>query len=85
MAAAGGPFITMSLEHVFAEVFSIPQEQVTDLLQLDQIASWDSLSHMMLIGRLEDEFKVQLSGDEIADLRSVADARRALLAHGAAV
>ncbi len=75
----------MSLEKIFAEVFNLPSSEVTDSLQLEAIATWDSLSHMMLIGRLEDDYQVQLSGDEIADLRSVGDARRALRAHGIAV
>lgn len=75
----------MSLEKLFAEVFNLPESSVNDGLQLQDIESWDSLSHMMLIERLEGDFKVMLTGDEIADMRSVADARRALVAHGAAV
>jgi acyl carrier protein len=75
----------MTLEKAFADVFNIPEASVTDALQFIDIASWDSLAHMMLIGRLEDDFKVQLSGDEIADMHSVADAKRVLRGHGAAV
>ena len=74
----------MSLEKVFAEVFGIPDSSVTDGLQLRDIASWDSLAHMMLISRLEEDFKVQFTGDEIADMAAVGDARRALQAHGVA-
>jgi acyl carrier protein len=68
----------MSLERIFAEVFSIPEETVNDSLELRDIASWDSMSHMMLITRLEEAFAVEFTGDEIADFRSVKDIREAL-------
>lgn len=74
----------MSLEAIFSEVFSLPIARVNDQLQLSDIPTWDSMSHMSLVIRLEDVFSVQLTGDEIADLKSVGDARRALRAHGAA-
>ncbi len=71
-----------SLEAVFAEVFAIPREGITDALDLRDIPTWDSMSHMLLVVRLEQDFATQLTGDEIADLRTVADARRALRSRG---
>lgn len=68
----------MTLEKVFAEVFSIPESSIADMMELRQINSWDSMSHMVLISRIEEVFNIQLTGDEIADLRTVADARAAL-------
>ena len=73
----------MTLELVFAEVFSISDTDVVDTLQLQEIPNWDSMSHMMLIMRLEENFQVQLTGDQIADIKSVADARKALKDQGA--
>jgi acyl carrier protein len=68
----------MSLERIFAEVFSIPEKMVNDSLDLRDIASWDSMSHMMLIARVEDAFSVEFTGDQIADFRTVRDIRGAL-------
>ncbi len=68
----------MTLENVFAEVFAIPASSVHDTLELRQISSWDSMSHMVLISRIEEVFNMQLTGDEIADLSNVGDARAAL-------
>jgi acyl carrier protein len=68
----------MSLERIFAEVFSIPEKMVNDSLGLRDISSWDSMSHMMLIARLEGAFSVEFTGDEIADFRTVRDIREAL-------
>jgi acyl carrier protein len=68
----------MNLERIFAEVFFIPENGVHDSLALRDISSWDSMSHMMLIVRVEEEFSVELTGDEIADFRTVKDIREAL-------
>jgi acyl carrier protein len=68
----------MSLERIFAEVFSIPEKMVNDSLDLRDISSWDSMSHMMLIARVEEAFSVEFTGDEIADFRTVQDVRAAL-------
>lgn len=74
----------MSLEKIFAEVFGLPEASIVDSLALNEIPTWDSLAHMMLITRLEEAYRIEFTGDEIADIRSVGDARTALLAHGAA-
>lgn len=73
----------MTLEQIFADVFVVPLAGIHDDLQLREISSWDSMSHMMLIMRLEESFNVQLTGDQIADIKSVGDARSALRAQGA--
>lgn len=68
----------MSIERIFAEVFAIPEERVNDGLALHDIPSWDSMSHMTLIVRLEEAFSIEFTGDEIADFRNVRDVREAL-------
>ncbi len=73
----------MSLEEIFADVFAIPQSTVVDALALEDIPSWDSMAHMLFIVRLEETYQVQFTGDEIADIRTVADTRAALTARGA--
>jgi acyl carrier protein len=72
----------MSLERIFAEVFSIPEKTVIDSLNLREVSSWDSMSHMMLIARLEAVYPVEFTGDEIANFRSVSDVRAALTRRG---
>lgn len=72
------------MEKLISEVFGIAVDAVSDELDFDSIGSWDSLTHMQLITALEDSYKIQFSGDEIADMRSVGAARAALRAHGVA-
>lgn len=75
----------MSIEKIFAEVFMVPEATVVDTLELRAIPAWDSLSHMMLIARLEESYRIEFSGDEIADMETVGNVRTALQTHGAAV
>ena len=72
----------MNLECIFTEVFSIPERTVNDALALREISTWDSMSHMMLIARVEEAFSIELTGDEIADFRNVGDVREALNRRG---
>lgn len=73
----------MSLEKIFAEVFDIAEGTVIDTLALADIPTWDSMAHMMFIVRLEEDYQIQFTGDEIADIKTVGDTRAALLLHGA--
>ena len=72
----------MKLRKIFSEMFALPESAIDDDLVLREIPLWDSMVHMMLIVRLEEAWNIQFTGDEIADLKTVADARRAIRAHG---
>lgn len=72
----------MKIEEIFCEVLSISETAIQDSTNLKDIASWDSMTHMILITRLEEVFNVRLSGDEIADMLTMGDARRLLTERG---
>ena len=72
----------MKLEAVFAETFHIPVDSIKDDLALQNIPAWDSMTHIVLIMRIEEDWNIQLTGDEIADMKTVGDARRTILSHG---
>ena len=75
----------MKLETLIAEALSTPEASLQDSTELRSIPAWDSMTHIVLITRLEESFGVQLTGDEIADMKTVGDARRFLRGHGATV
>jgi acyl carrier protein len=72
----------MKLEAVFSEIFSIPEGSVHDGLALRDIPQWDSMAHMLLIIRIEETWNIQFTGDEIADIKAVGDARQIITARG---
>ena len=56
------------IKNVMSTVFEIPEELIKNDSSPDTIGSWDSLRHMNLIVALEEEFKVELTDDEILDM-----------------
>jgi acyl carrier protein len=73
----------MKLNAIFAEIFQIPESDLEDDTLLKEVPAWDSLQHMILITRVEEIYQIQFDGDQIADMKTVNDVRKAVLAHGA--
>ena len=61
------------LQEVFRDVFDDPTLVLADNLDASQIPDWDSLRHVTLLFRIEDEFGVEFKGDEAASLANVGE------------
>jgi acyl carrier protein len=48
----------------------------------DDVERWDSLQHIALVRTLEMTFSIQLSMDEMMEIRSVSDIENVLRRHG---
>jgi acyl carrier protein len=62
----------------FAAALNIPVESVTEELAYQGIPEWDSISHMVLISQLEEDFGVSIATDDVIDMSSVAKAMEIL-------
>ncbi|MCC6069968.1 acyl carrier protein [Massilia sp. GCM10020059] len=82
LPTADSVLILMKLTAIFSEIFQVPESTLQDQTQFKEIPTWDSLQHMLLITRVEDDFQVQFDGDQIADMRTLGDVRKAVLASG---
>ena len=56
------------INNVLVKTFKLSSKEVEKNLGMSDVATWDSITHMDLIVNIENEFKIQLSGDEIADM-----------------
>ena len=56
------------LKNVMSIVFELEPSEISDDSSPESIENWDSIKHMMLIGALEDEFKIQFTNDEMLEL-----------------
>lgn len=72
------------IRRVFREVFDDPALEVSEETSPEQLPAWDSFAHVKLLVALEEEFAVQFTTAEAAEMRSVGDFRRALAARHAA-
>lgn len=69
------------INQLLVNTFKVSEGEVTKDLTMDDINSWDSLSHMNLIVNIEETFSIELTGDEIADMISFDEIRRIVSNH----
>ena len=66
-----------------AEVFETPAEKVRLETKRDEIETWDSLGILTLMAKMDEDFHVLPTEDEIQQMRSVGDIVEVLRKHGA--
>jgi acyl carrier protein len=62
----------------FANALNISKEQIQDSLAYQSIPEWDSISHMILISQLEEDFDVSIDTEDVIDMSSVEKAQEIL-------
>jgi acyl carrier protein len=59
------------LQQIFADLFTIPAEDVIPSTSPETLALWDSLQHLNLMLAIEQEFGVQIAPQDMEQLLSV--------------
>lgn len=77
-ARKGEPIMTREkifekLNEIFRDVFFNPDITLTDATASQDIEGWDSLTHITLIGMIEDEFRIKFSMEEIVSMSNVGE------------
>ena len=54
----------------FKESLSLKDEDVNEKLEYNGVPEWDSIGHMTLMSKLEEEFNISLETDDIVDFSS---------------
>ncbi len=62
----------------FANALNIEISQIQDDLAYQSIPEWDSISHMILISQLEEDFDVSIDTEDVIDMSSVEKAQEIL-------
>lgn len=68
---SSNPSLTEQVQSLLAEAIQAPPELVTADLAFGDLPQWDSLGHMEVMLRLEEQFGVVIDADTIAQLISV--------------
>ena len=68
--------------NLISEILRIAPEDVVDTLGMDDLATWDSLSHMQLIVTVESDYGIELTADEIVTMRTIGNIREVLISKG---
>ena len=72
----------LKLKESFAEALNIDVNTVNVGLKYQAIPEWDSISHMMLISQIEEDFDISIDTDDVIDLSSFEKAIEILSKYG---
>jgi acyl carrier protein len=56
-----------------SDIFGLPADQITPASTPETIETWDSIQHLNLVLALEEKFALQLSPEEIEQMKSIGD------------
>ena len=69
------------LRLILRDVLDLDDADISKNTKLKDIDTWDSLSHMTLIARIEEDFKIEFTGREISSISSIRDLVSVLESH----
>ena len=70
------------LYKLIAEVLEVSEKDINENTNLQDIPSWDSMNHMILIAKLEEHYKVLFTGDEIIEMTDLPSIKNILIKKG---
>jgi acyl carrier protein len=70
------------LQKAFAEGLAIEANGITEELSYQSIPEWDSMSHMFLVAKLEEEFGIQIKTEDILEMASYKKVQQILAGYG---
>lgn len=67
---------------IFIQVFDLPNDYEVEKLEYQSVNEWDSVGHMSLIARLEEEFSISLDIDDVIDFDGFQSGKQILAKYG---
>jgi acyl carrier protein len=65
--------ILNKLTQIFRETFSEPELELNPDMTANDVKNWDSLTHMLMISKVEKEFGIKFKLKELNKLKKVGD------------
>jgi acyl carrier protein len=66
------------LNEVVSKALSVSPETITDDLEYQSIPEWDSMTHLVLVGELEQAYGIAIEMDDVLEMGSVGKIRTLL-------
>jgi len=74
--------VESKLRKVFAKVFEMEEEEITDESSPETVVLWDSLRHLKMIMEIESAFHMKLTMKEIRSMATFARIREVVASYG---
>ena len=63
--------VLIKLTNIFREIFNDREIVINNKMTAQDIDNWDSLTHMLLISKIEEEFEIKFKLKELNNLNNV--------------
>ncbi|KZR68957.1 acyl carrier protein [Prochlorococcus sp. MIT 1303] len=70
------------LIEIIAEALNTDPENLREGTELKSIRNWDSMTHMIMITKIEERLNIEFTGDEIATMTTIKDIKDILFKNG---
>jgi len=67
------PAVFDQIRTMASDLFGVPADRITASSSPESLENWDSVQHLNLVLALEEKFGLQLSPEEIEQMKSVGD------------
>ena len=75
--------MSMTLAEIIKESFSLKEADQKDEVVLNSLEEWESMAHMLFITRVEENFEIEFTGEDIFKMQSIGDIKKVLAEKGA--
>lgn len=75
----------MTLAEIIKESFALKEADQKDEVVLNTLEEWESMAHMLFITRVEEQFNIEFSGDDILNMQTIGDIKKVLREKGVAL
>ena len=65
--------IMQKTQDIFREIFGEPDLQITSEMTANDVDKWDSLTHLTMIAKVEEEFGIKFKLKELVKMKNVGD------------
>jgi len=72
----------MTLAEIIKESFSLKVADQKDEVVLNSLDEWESMAHMLFITRVEENFEVEFTGEDIFAMQTIGDIKKVLAEKG---
>ena len=70
----------MNLNQLIASIFGYSGESLEDAATANNIEAWDSVTHILLLSAIEEEFDIKFSDSEMSEIETIGQIRQVVAA-----
>ena len=65
--------IEQKVLQVISDVLRLPQNSITNDIEIGDLPGWDSIHHLTILSKLENTFRVKFDQADLADCETISD------------